>query len=252
LLPQTVTVTCHRYTATGFEEIRVPVIAEYHVSFLLNGRPYLTVACSGSDLELLAAGHLISEGIIISQNEIDRIEVDENGMTVNVITAKGAEIIGRLIKVRTLVSGCAGAGDARSCMEPVFHDLPEIKAEVILASIKEFLRSSEGNRITHGVHSGALYDTEGTRMAFFDEIGRHNAVDKLLGLALSRGIAVDRTMLLTTGRVSSEIVSKAAVAGIPAIVKKYNIILITGVKRDAFYVHHGVEHISLMDHPSRQ
>jgi FdhD protein len=255
LLQKTTTIKTHLYRPTGIEEVEVQVSAEYHVSFLLNGRPYLSVACSGTDLELLATGHLVSEGIILSENEIERIDIDEKGMAVNVITARDAKIIGRLIKVRTLVSGCAGA-ETPDCGTTPLHDLPVLKASVVLASVKEFLGFSEIYRHTHGVHSGALYDTEGRRAAFFDEIGRHNAVDKLLGLALTRGIAVDRMMLLSTGRISSEIVTKAAVARVPAIVsraaptsmavemvRKLNIILITGVKRESFYVHHGAEYI---------
>ncbi len=256
MLQKTKTIKTHLFKGTGIEEAEVQVSAEYHVAFLLNGRPYLTVACSGTDLELLAAGHLLSEGIILSEKEIERIDINEKEMTVNVITARDAQIIGRLIKVRTLVSGCAGA-ETPDCGLPPLRDLPVLKAPVVLASVKEFLGFSETYRHTHGVHSGALYDIEGGRAAFFDEIGRHNAVDKLLGLALTRGIAVNRMMLLSTGRISSEIVTKAAVAKVPAIVsraaptsmavemvRKLNIILITGVKRDSFYVHHGVRQIS--------
>ncbi|OHD72168.1 MAG: formate dehydrogenase family accessory protein FdhD [Spirochaetes bacterium RBG_16_49_21] len=257
MLQKTTTVRAHRYRPSGIEEVEVQVSAEYHVAFLLNGRPYLTVACSGTDLELLAAGHLASEGIILSENEIERIDIDEKGMTVNVITVRDANIISRLIKVRTLVSGCAGGGGDSVCSLPVLHDLPELKAPVILACAREFLGFSETYRLTHGVHSSALYDMQGKRAAFFDEIGRHNAVDKLIGLALMRGVAVDRMMLFTTGRISSEIVTKAVVAKVPVIVtraaptsmavelvRKLNIILITGVKRDSFYVHHGIEYIS--------
>ncbi len=256
LLQKTTTFKTHLYKPTGIEEVEIQVSSEYHMAFLLNGRPYLTVACSGTDLELLAAGHLISEGIIVSEKEIERIDIDEKAMTVNVVTAKDAHIIGRLIKVRTLVSGCAGA-EAQDCGIQPLAELPVIKASAVLASVKEFLGYSETYRITHGVHSGALYDIEGGRAVFFDEIGRHNAVDKLIGLAFTRGIPVNRMMLLSTGRISSEIVTKAAVAKVPAIVsraaptsmavemvRKMNIILITGVKRDSFYVHHGVEHIS--------
>ena len=88
-----------------------PVSAEYHVMLLLNGRPCLSIVCSGSDLDLLAAGHLMSEGIILSRDEIDRVEVDEERMRVNLVTAAGVDMFGRLVRVRTLVSGCAGSGE---------------------------------------------------------------------------------------------------------------------------------------------
>ena len=125
--------------------------------------------------------------------------------------------------------------------------------------MKEFLGLSTTHSQTHGVHSGALYGLDGKRMAFFDEIGRHNAVDKLIGMALINRIPLDRYMLFSTGRVSSEIVLKAAQASIPVIVtraaptsmaidlaRKQNLILITGVRKDGFYVAHGADRIILL------
>jgi FdhD protein len=256
LLPDKVTITGHRYSGSGMEPVDITVCAEYHVAIMINGRPCVTIACSGSDLELLAAGHLASEGIICSQNEIARVEVDEKALTVNVVTAPGAEVFGRLMNVRTLVSGCAGAGPSAVCAVPAAGVPCRIEARMIISMMKEFLGLSDTYRLTHGVHSAALYDAGGERVAFFDEIGRHNAVDKLIGLTLARGMATERMILLTTGRVSSEIVSKAALACIPGIVtraaptsmavdmaREMNIILVTGVRGRGFFVHHGAEYI---------
>ncbi len=251
MLNETVTVQSHHYSPSGLEPVELAVSSEYLVSFLLNGRPYMTVACSGTDLEYLAVGHLVSEGIILSGREVARVELDEGAMTVNVVTVPEADVISRLFRVRTLVSGCAGSGGAE-CGAPLQQGKVSIDPGVILASVREFLGLSTIYRRTHGVHSAAMYDTRGALMAFYDEIGRHNAVDKLLGRAISEGIDPGGVMLLSTGRISSEIVSKAAVARIPAIVtraaptslavelsRRMNIILVTGVKRDGFYVHHG-------------
>ncbi|OHD64713.1 MAG: formate dehydrogenase family accessory protein FdhD [Spirochaetes bacterium RBG_13_51_14] len=256
MLQKIITVKAHRYTPAGIEPADLSVSAEYNVTLLLNGRPCLSVACSGSDLDMLAAGHLLSEGIILSKDEIDRIEVNEERMTVNVIFAAGTDVFGRLIKIRTLVSGCAGSGSGPDGGKPASGELPFLNPAVIVSSMKEFLGLSEMYRLTHGVHSAALYDILGKRLAFYDEIGRHNAVDKLLGFALTYGVAMGQAMLLSTGRISSEIVLKASAAGIPAIVtraaptsmavelvRKLNIILITGVKKDAFFIHHGAEYI---------
>jgi FdhD protein len=256
MLQKIMNVKAHRHTSSGMEPVDLPVSAEYTILLLLNGRPCLSVACSGSDLEILAIGHLVSEGIILSYNEVDRIEVNEENMTINVIFAAGTDVFGRLIRIRTLVSACSGSGSGTTGGGPSSRELPRLDPSVIHASVKEFLGLSETYRLTHGVHSAALYDTGGTRLAFYDEIGRHNAVDKLIGYALTRGMALDRVMLLSTGRISSEIVLKAAAAGIPAIVtraaptsmavelvRERDIILVTGVRKDSFYVHHGSEHI---------
>jgi FdhD protein len=256
MLPQTITISAHRYGPGGFEPVELQVSAEYHMTFQVNGRPYLVVACSGSDLEILAAGHLLSEGIIMSRDEIERIEVDEEKMSVNVVTAPGTEVMGRLFRVRTMVSGCAGGGTGAGCRGVTLPAVSGIDPAVIMDSAKEFLGLSAIHRSTHGVHSAALYDIGGRRIAFYDEIGRHNAVDKLLGLVLTEGIGLERAMLFSTGRISSEIVSKVAAARIPVLVtraaptsmavgmaREIGLVLVTGVRRDAFYVINGVESI---------
>ncbi|MBN2159164.1 MAG: formate dehydrogenase accessory sulfurtransferase FdhD [Spirochaetes bacterium] len=259
MLPATVTVSSHYYSASGLRPIEAQVSAEYHVKLLVNGKPFMVIVCSGSDLDLLAAGHLASEGIIASNKEIERIEVDEAGLSVNCVIAAGVDISGRYPKIRTLVSGSPGSGESSGPDMPPRRDLPAVDPRVILSSMQDFLEISTAHRTTHGVHSGALYGLDGRREAFFDEIGRHNAVDKLIGLALIRGIVLDRSMLLSTGRVSSEIVKKTARASIPVLVtraaptglaielvKKLNIVLITGVQKDGFYVANGAEQILLV------
>jgi FdhD protein len=256
MLQKILSVKAHRHTQSGMEPVDISVSAEYTVGLLLNGRPCLSVACSGSDLENLAIGHLASEGIILSYGEVDRVETDEENLTVNVIFKAGADVFGRLIKIRTLVSGCSGSGSGAAVGAVSSRELHRLDPAVIHASVKEFLGLSDTYRLTHGVHSAAIYNTDGTQLAFYDEIGRHNAVDKLIGYAMTRGMDLNRVMLLSTGRISSEIVLKAAAANIPAIVTRAaptskgvelarhnNIILVTGVRKDSFYVHHGAEYI---------
>lgn len=258
MLPATVTVHSHYYTNSELRLIEAPVSAEYHVTLLLNGKPCLVIVCSGSDLDLLAAGHLVAEGIISSKEEIARIDVDEERLTVNVVTAAGVDVSARFPGIRTLVSGSPGSGeDGGPAIRPLI-DLPAVDPRVILSSMTEFLGLSKTHEATHGVHSGALYGLDGRQEAFFDEIGRHNAVDKLVGMALTRGISLGRSMLFSTGRVSSEIVKKTARASIPVLVtraaptsmaielvKRLNIILLTGVRKDGFYVANGADRIIL-------
>jgi len=251
-MDQIVTIQSYRYGPDGIEQAEIPVVAEYHVSFLLNGRPFLVVACSGSDIAEMAAGHLLAEGIVKSRADIKRIDVDEDSRTVDIITAQGPDMFGRLVRVRTLVSGCAGGGGA-GCL-PRRDELPRVRPEAVTSAMKDFLGLSDTYRRTHGVHSAALYDLDGSLMAFYDELGRHNAVDKLIGTALLKGLSLERAMLFTTGRVASEILAKAAVAGVPVLVsraaptsmavamaREANLMLLTGVTAKGFYIHHGRE-----------
>ncbi len=258
MLPATVTVSSHYYSASGLRPIDATVSAEYHVALHLNGKPYISIVCSGSDLNWLAAGHLASEGIIRSMDEVDRIEVDEDRLSVNLVTAAGVDISDRTGWIRTLVSGSPGSGRRSGTDIPPRLDPPALDPRVILASMSEFLGLSTTHDQTHGVHSGALYGLDGKRMAFFDEIGRHNAVDKLIGMALVSRMPLDRCMLFSTGRVSSEIVLKTVLASVPVLVtraaptsmaieiaRKQNLVLLTGVRKDGFYVAHGADRIIL-------
>jgi FdhD protein len=120
----------------------------------------------------------------------------------------------------------------------------------------EFLRTSELHKKTGGVHSAALYTADGEKIVFFDEIGRHSAIDKVIGYAASKSLDLDRTMILSTGRMPSEILSKVLAAGAPAIVSKASptnvavemareggIVMIGNVRGRRLRVYNGREHI---------
>ena len=107
-LPDTVTVEAYEYSmgvhaqgvhaqgdlaqdARGtFTKLEAPVVAEYPVTLLINGSPFVSISCSGTDLELLALGHLMAEGIIRSPEEIESIKVDEENLSIDIETGQGA------------------------------------------------------------------------------------------------------------------------------------------------------------------
>jgi FdhD protein len=166
-------------------------------------------------------------------------------------------MIERLFRLRSIASGC-GQESATVFDGPLPPNpaIPYLRADTVLRSMKEFLRSSEAYGRTHGVHSAGLYTVEGERMAFFEEIGRHNAVDKVMGFAAKKGVPLGGTMLLSTGRLSSEIVQKAAAGPVPAIVsraaptsrsvemaRRQNILMVGRVRGSGFIVYHGAERI---------
>jgi FdhD protein len=247
----------YRCSGSGIEKVNLPVIAEYEFTFLLNGREFLTIGCHGCDLEEIAAGHLVSEGIIASRNDIKGIAVDEERKTVNVKSSAGIDAgDGNMPAVET--------GNPPENERAAARALPSIDAEVVVSSAEEFYSLSRKNSETHAVHCAALYGISGKRLSFYEEIGRHHAIGKVLGSAFMNGLSLDRTMLLSTGRVTGEIVKKLALTDIPVIITRkaptclgierarlYNIMLITGVSRDEFYVHHGIEHLRAPDQWTR-
>lgn len=264
-LPEVVTVRAHDYAQGVFVSVEAPVVAEYPITLLINGSPFISIACSGTDLELLALGHLMTEGIFKSPEEIEAINVDEENLVIDVETGLDEELMERLFRVHTISSGCGQgrpsySGQAKDKLEttsPMSKATEKyVTAAVICPCVTEFLRTSELHKKTGGVHSAALYSTDGRRIVFFNEIGRHNAVDKLIGYAVRRSLPLGEAMILSTGRLSSEIISKAIAAKTPIVVSKASptslsvemaresgIVMIGNVKGRKFRVYSGSEHI---------
>jgi FdhD protein len=164
----------------------------------------------------------------------------------------------RLFRVHTISSGCGQGGPsyAAKAKDKLETSPPSVQAGVIIGCVTELLRTSELHKKMGGVHSAALYSTDGKRIVFFNEIGRHNAVDKLIGYAVRNSLPLGEAMLLSTGRLSSEILSKAVAAKIPVVISKASptslsvelasqsgIVMIGNVRGRKFRVYNGREHV---------
>ena len=205
-------------------EIRTEWAArEFPLTIMLNGEQLVTVLCSPTDLEALAVGFLFSEGIIKAKEEITGLTLDDERGIVRIRTATDKTADGKLFMKRVLTTGC-GRGMAfysyadLDRKKKVQSGLKVTPAEVLALS-KGFQSASELYRTTHGVHSAALCDTREI-LVFAEDIGRHNAVDKVLGRCLLDGLDLSDRILVTSGRISSEILFKAAGSGIPILMSK--------------------------------
>ncbi|MHB8908158.1 MAG: formate dehydrogenase accessory sulfurtransferase FdhD [Syntrophales bacterium] len=196
---------------------------EFPLTIMLNGEQLVTVLCSPGDWEALAVGFLYSEGMIRSREEITALTMDEERGIVRIRTAEDKTQDGKLFMKRVLTTGC-GRGMAfysyadLDRKKKVVSDLRVTPGEVLALS-RRFQGNSELYRSTHGVHSAALCDTREV-LVFAEDIGRHNAIDKVLGRCLIEKIAVADRILVTSGRISSEILFKAAASGIPVLISK--------------------------------
>ncbi len=196
---------------------------EFPLTILMNSEQLVTVLCSPSDLEALAVGFLFSEGMIRTKEEIKGLTLDGERGIIRIRTAEDKTRDGSLFMKRVLTTGC-GRGIAfysyadLDRKKKVASDL-RVTPEAVLALSRRFQGASELYRQTHGVHSAALCDDREI-LVFAEDIGRHNAVDKVLGRCLREGISTADRILLTSGRISSEILFKAAGSGIPVIVSK--------------------------------
>ncbi len=174
----------------------------------------------------LAAGFLLSEGMIHSADDIARIDpcvrVD-TGNIVNVFLAPGIQIdLDRLTRHVFSSSSCGICGKAtieslHQHFEPVVSDI-RISPDILTALPTKLRETQTCFDKTGGLHAAALFDAEGTLIVAREDVGRHNAVDKLLGHALMKRMTpLSQHVLLVSGRASFEIVQKALAAGIPIV-----------------------------------
>jgi len=179
-----------------------------------------TITCTPSNLYDLATGYLISSGIVWAKNKLIHIDFieDENKFDV---TLENNKILVDTDYDIVKPTGCA-SGDM--LFTKVIHNKiktgdVEIKSVEILALMQEFNKTSELFRATGGVHSSAISDNKKI-LVFREDIGRHNAVDKVIGAMYRNKMKLEDKILLTSGRISSEIVLKSINAGIQMIISR--------------------------------
>ena len=192
----------------------------------VRGRPVsVTMRTPGHDTEL-AAGFLLTEGIIRQKQDVLRIEHcgrDEDGNVVNVVLAPEVPVdFERLTRHVFASSSCGLCGKAtieavRSTLPPVQSDL-RVDADLLVALPDVMRRAQSSFDRTGGVHGAALFDPDGKLLVLREDVGRHNAVDKVLGHALlQRSVPLRRHVLLVSGRSSFEIMQKALAAQVPIV-----------------------------------
>ena len=214
-----------RVTKKGKEDTEDVVTKELPLTIILNNQELVTLLCSPTDLKYLAIGFLFSEGLIRNKDEIRKITVDDQRGVVRVETEEGEdkEAVRDLLFKRLITSGCGrgaslySAADAQ--VQPKVESHIAISATEVFALVKEFQHRSQVYRTTGGVHSAALCDNKAIRV-FNEDIGRHNAIDKIFGECLLRDITTDDHIIITSGRISSEILLKVARRNIPILISK--------------------------------
>ena len=212
-----------RISSTGAVKERDLVVREAPVTIFLNDVDLVTLLCSPKDLEYLAVGFLFAEGLIKRKEDVKSIIADNKDGVVWVETVEGKKIPDNILARRFITTGC-GKGLS-------FIDSPKprkglkaksgfkMHAGKVALLMKEFQERSKIYRKTGGVHSAGLANARGI-VAFNEDIGRHNAIDKILGECVLKGIKTDGLILMTSGRVSSDLLVKAARARIPFIVSR--------------------------------
>ena len=209
----TVTVIVKKFTENGVLSASDVVIVEYPLTIYVNDNEWITLFCSGNDQYYLSIGFMYSEGIIKTINDIDRWHLNEEEGKIYLYVNDNVFLRNKMKGKRTITTGC-GKGtiffdvlDALTT-KPMNNNI-SISAESIVTKAAEFQKHSQLFVETGGVHACALYS--GNKMLYFHEdIGRHNALDKIIGQTLTSNKKIKNGWLLLSGRISSEIVIKAS------------------------------------------
>lgn len=201
-----------------WEEISDLVVVEMPLKLYINFELYTILMCTPNELKELAIGYLFSEGIITSIDCIISIE-EKFGDRVCIVLRDDIKVNYDTVKAEA--SGCGNASIQLKFLElgwdKVIESNFKLRTEVIFKFMKEFSISSEIFKQTGGVHSCAICGNEGI-IAFSEDIGRHNALDKVIGKVIMNKETINDKFVMTTGRISSDIVVKTAKAGIPILV----------------------------------
>ena len=251
-----------KYRQNRWETAAADLVAEAPVALSVNGAPWLTFLCTPLDLEALAVGFLFTEGLIHTAADIDHVRVCPTGDNVDVWLRRS---VPRPVVWRR-TSGCTGGATAergvQSSAEPPAVPLPSgppLSPAAVSALMQALLNAQDLYREAGGLHSSAL--TDGARLVLMaEDIGRHNTLDKLAGRCLLEGVASRGLIVLTTGRISSEMAQKAIQLGAPAVISRTapsalavslaeqaGLTLIGYARRDSFNVYAHPERLSLDD-----
>jgi len=207
----------------GFTASRTSVVRETPVSIILNDEEIVTLLCIDDAPDYLAVGFCLSEGLIRDAGRIQSVDIDRKDGTVHLrtsedpvdlIAARGKPVIttgcGRGTTFHFSVEGDIkeASDDLRIGPDDIFHLMHELTA------------SSTLYKETRGTHNCAL--AEGRELLVFRaDVGRHNAVDKIYGQCAMEGIPMNNKILITTGRITSEIVLKIGRMGLPVLISRH-------------------------------
>ncbi len=203
------------------EVVEDAVAQEVPFTLNLGELELVTLLCSPFDLEDLVRGFLFTSGLIKDLNEIKRMTIDSQRWSCY-IEMTNTEVDNLMFK-RLYTSGC-GRGTLFYNALDIMHRskiISEFKVNSAAVSklMLDFQKRSEVYLKTGGTHSAALADEKGI-LALREDIGRHNAIDKVIGYALSQTKTFEDKILITSGRVSSEVVFKVKKCGIPIIISR--------------------------------
>lgn len=241
-----------------YEIIEEPMVREFKVTIFINNLKYRTFIISPHMLEEFVLGNLASIGMITSSDDVAKLSYNNN--KVNVYLKQMNDETLKILKNYIVGPSCGEI----LVNEEYIRKIPlnmKIPAKRIIESMRKLHESSKIFKITGGTHTVALLNTNDTTpLIVIEDIGRHNALDKIIGFGIKNEINFEKTILATSGRVSSDVMMKAIRAGIPIVIskssatyealqlaRKANITLIGFARGMRFNIYSGTERILEID-----
>ena len=206
-------------SAIGSDDLAVETI----VKLQYNDDIVATLLASPEDLEHLLIGHLLCEGYLPINFFVDRslsidILSDESGYSVKMISDIGGKLVPKSDGITTSSCGACNTDGLHSLNNglPVLESPGKIEVGILSQSLDKMKTMQTGFRKTGGMHCAGILTTQGDIVCIAEDIGRHNAVDKVIGKAI-KSLEPNNSILLLSGRCGWDIVDKAARANIPSI-----------------------------------
>ena len=208
-------VNCNFFSGEEWRREKAAAPCEMPLPIFINGRETVTILCTPTMLTQLVLGFLYSEGIIDNMHEVASIRVCEDEPIADVRLTKTEYT---LPPRRTLTSGCGSGVSLKTQGQRVDSDLVVTPKEV-LRLMKQLYQQQDLFQQCGGIHCSALCDRKQI-LVVAEDIGRHNTLDKIMGECLMRRLPTQDCLLLTTGRISSEMLFKAARMQTPIVVSR--------------------------------
>ena len=212
------------------EKVNDTIVIETPVDLIVNGEPLVNIVCLAKDLDYLGIGFLYSIGLINSFNDIEDLSVDEIDNKIFIQLKQEIKIDLNLLQdnpvSRVIDTSCGISSPWRNIIKKSLdqqnlhhqkNDNFRVSAEIISNAVLEMQKKTPLFRETGGCHGAAIFDQTGAFIAILEDIGRHNAIDKIIGYALTKNIDMTKIFLTTTGRLTGDSVLKAIRARIPIL-----------------------------------
>jgi len=199
------------------------VAEEVPLKIIVNNVYSFVIWCSPSQFKELTVGYLFAEEILNSIDEIENLTLDEAENVCQVQFKASINVVTRMenrrwsARIVPLIKKSTSTYEHDDKIATVHSDLT-VNVQTILTAVCQLNECAKGFKATGGLHDSGLFTADGTMVAFSEDVGRHNAVDKVIGEGLLSQINFTQCFMIITGRVPGDMIYKTAKAGLPIVV----------------------------------